>query len=50
MPLIINGFIKLNGAMGLIFTPTNDGIVTSILLGVAGLALYQYRTKNSAAQ
>ena len=50
MPLIINGFIKLNSTMGLIFTPTNEGIVTSILLGVAGLALYGYRMKNSATQ
>jgi hypothetical protein len=48
MPLIINGFIKLNGTAGSIFTPTNEGIVTSILLGVAGLALYQYRMKKSA--
>ncbi len=45
MPLLINGFIKLNGPMGVIFTPTNEGIVTSILFGVAGLMLYQYRTK-----
>ena len=50
MPLIINGFIKLNGTMGVIFTPTNDGIITSILLGVAGLALYQYRMKNNITQ
>lgn len=50
MPLIINGFIKLNGPLGTIFTPTNDGIVTSILLGVAGLAIYQYRMNNKAAR
>ncbi len=50
MPLVINGFIKFNGTMGVIFTPTNEGIVTSILLGMAGLALYQYRTKKGAAQ
>lgn len=50
MPLLINGFIKLNGTMGLIFTPTNEGIFTSILLGMAGLALYQYRMKNSLPQ
>jgi hypothetical protein len=48
MPLLINGFIKLNGTMGTIFTPTNEGIVTSILFGIAGLALYQYRTKKTA--
>jgi membrane protease YdiL (CAAX protease family) len=45
MPLILNGFIKLNGTLGIIFSPTNDGILTSILLGVAGLMLYQYRIK-----
>ncbi len=45
MPLIISGFIKLNGTMGVIFTPTNEGIVSSFLLGVAGLLIYQYRTK-----
>ena len=45
MPLILNGFIKLSGTMGAIFSPTNDGIITSILLGVAGLMLYQYRIK-----
>lgn len=45
MPLIINGFIKTNGTMGVIFTPTNEGIVSSLLLGLAGLAIYQYRMK-----
>lgn len=47
MPLILNGFIKLNGWLGVVFSPTNDGIVTSILLGLIGLALYRYRTKNT---
>ena len=45
MPLILNGFIKLNGWSGTILSPTNDGIITSILLGVAGLFLYRYRTQ-----
>jgi membrane protease YdiL (CAAX protease family) len=45
MPLLLNGFIKLNGALGLFLTPTNDGILPSILFGVAGLLLYQYRMK-----
>ncbi len=45
MPLIINGFIRLNGPLGTIFTPTNEGIFTSILFGVAGWFLYQYRMK-----
>ncbi|HQX01452.1 MAG TPA: CPBP family intramembrane metalloprotease [Anaerolineales bacterium] len=45
MPLLINGFIKVNGPMAPIFTPTNEGIITSILFGVAGWMLYQYRMK-----
>jgi membrane protease YdiL (CAAX protease family) len=47
MPLLINGFIKVNGTMGTIFTPTNEGIVTSLLMGAAGLLLYQRRMKQS---
>jgi len=31
MPLILNGYIKLNGWSGIILSPTNDGIITSIL-------------------
>jgi membrane protease YdiL (CAAX protease family) len=50
MPLIINGFIKLNGPMGVILTPTNEGIVTSILFGVAGWIIYQYRVKKAAQE
>jgi len=45
MPLLINGFIKVNGPMASIFTPTNEGIITSILFGAAGLLIYQYRMK-----
>jgi membrane protease YdiL (CAAX protease family) len=45
MPLIANGFIKVNGAMGVVFTPTNEGILTSLLMGAAGLLLYQRRMK-----
>jgi membrane protease YdiL (CAAX protease family) len=48
LPLIFNGFIKLNGTAGVIFSPTNEGIVTSILLSLAGWILYQYRMKNAA--
>ena len=48
MPLILNGFIKLNGWSGTILSPTNDGIITSILLGVAGLFLYRYRTQKES--
>ncbi len=50
MPLLINGFIKVNGTMGVIFTPTNEGIVTSLLIGTAGLLLYQRRMKQNTAK
>jgi membrane protease YdiL (CAAX protease family) len=50
MPLIINGFIKVNGTMGVIFSPTNEGVFTSILFGVAGWMLYQYRMKQTASR
>ena len=45
MPLILNGFIKVNGAMGTIFTPTNEGIFTSLLMGAVGILLYKRRMK-----
>jgi hypothetical protein len=45
-PLILNRFIKLNGTAGTILSPTSDGIVISILFGVAGWLLYQYRMKH----
>lgn len=47
MPLLLNGFISLQGIPGTIFSPTNDGILTSILFGAAGLMIYNYRLKNS---
>ncbi len=49
MPLLLNGFIKLNGTLGMLFSPTNDGIITFTLLGAAGWLLYQYRMKNQPA-
>mgnify|MGYP002639970943 CR=1 FL=1 len=48
MPLILNGFIERNGWAGIILSPTNDGIIMSILLGVAGVFLYQYRERKIA--
>jgi membrane protease YdiL (CAAX protease family) len=45
MPLIINGFIKVNNTMGVIFSPTNEGIITSLLMGAVGLFLYRRRMK-----
>jgi membrane protease YdiL (CAAX protease family) len=50
MPLLMNGFIKADGAMGAVFTPTNEGILTSLLMGAAGLILYQRRIKNDGIQ
>jgi membrane protease YdiL (CAAX protease family) len=43
MPLIINGFIRLNGPLGILLTPTNEGILTSLLLGGIGLLIYKVR-------
>ncbi|MBI3152319.1 MAG: CPBP family intramembrane metalloprotease [Chloroflexi bacterium] len=48
MPLLMNGFIEVKGPLAPIFTPTNEGIITSILFGVAGWMLYQYRMKKQA--
>jgi membrane protease YdiL (CAAX protease family) len=45
IPLIINGFIKVNGPLGTIFTPTNEGIFVSLLFGVVGLILYRNRKR-----
>jgi membrane protease YdiL (CAAX protease family) len=51
LPLVMNGFIKVNdGIVGTFFTPTSEGIVVNILLGLVGLALYQYRMKNNKIQ
>ncbi len=43
MPLIINGFININLPLGIILTPTNEGLLTSLLLGIAGLAIYRIK-------
>ncbi|MEK6752359.1 MAG: CPBP family intramembrane glutamic endopeptidase [Chloroflexota bacterium] len=48
MPLLINGFIEVKGPLAFIFTPTNEGVITSIFFGVAGWMLYQYRMKKTA--
>jgi len=44
-PLLLNGFIKVNGTMGVIFAPTHEGIFVSILYGVIGWMLYKHRMK-----
>ncbi len=48
MPLIANGFIKANGTLGTIFTPTNEGIITSLVMGAVGWMLYRARMKNAS--
>ena len=48
MPLLMNGFIEVKGPLGFIFTPTNEGVITSLLFGIAGWMLYQYRMKKQA--
>jgi len=44
--LLLNGFIKLNGGLGVVFSPGNDGIIHAILFTLIGLGLYQYRVRN----
>lgn len=46
MPLMLNGFIASNGWLSLLVSPTNDGLLTALLLGAAGWWLYQQRMKN----
>ena len=40
---LLDGFIKLNGGLGIVLSPGNDGIVHSILFGLVGFGLYRYR-------
>lgn len=39
---LLSGFVQLNGGLGLLFSPGNDGVVHSILFALVGLALYRY--------
>jgi membrane protease YdiL (CAAX protease family) len=41
--LLLNGFIKLNGWLGVVFSPGNDGLLHALLFTLVGLGLYQYR-------
>ena len=45
MPLTLNGFITSNNWSSLILSPTNDSIIMSLLMGLAGYWLYRVRTK-----
>jgi membrane protease YdiL (CAAX protease family) len=48
MPLILNGFISSNNWTSLIFSPTNDSILMSLLMGAMGYWLYQKRMKQES--
>lgn len=43
MPLLMNGFIEVKGALAPVFTPTNEGIFVSLLFGVVGWMLMKKR-------
>jgi membrane protease YdiL (CAAX protease family) len=47
LPLLINGFIEVNGPLAPVFTPTNEGLIVSALFGLAGWMLMKYRLKNN---
>jgi membrane protease YdiL (CAAX protease family) len=48
MPLLINGFIEVKGKLAPVFTPTNEGIFVSLLFGIVGIMLMNYRLKQMA--
>lgn len=43
MTLVLNGFIDLNGTLGVILAPTNDGYLVSLILGLVGLLILRSR-------
>lgn len=45
--LLLNGFVQLNGGLGILFSPGNDGLVHSILFALLGVGLYRYRNSSS---
>lgn len=44
---LLNGFVQLNGGLGILFSPGNDGIVHSLLFALVGLGLYRYHNSSS---
>lgn len=48
MPLLINGLIEVKGPFAPVFTPTNEGILVSLLFGVVGWLLMKKRLQNQA--
>lgn len=49
MPLLLNGFIEVKGALAPVFTPTNEGVIVSFLFGLAGWMLMKHRLRISKA-
>jgi membrane protease YdiL (CAAX protease family) len=49
LPLLSYGFVKVNGGLGVLLSPGMEGIVYTTLLALAGIGLYKYRVKNTAA-
>ena len=43
LTLLSNGFVELNGGVGVVFSPGVAGIVFTILFALIGIGLYQYR-------
>jgi len=45
MPLVSDGFIRLQEPLGLVFTPTHDALCVALLFGLAGMALLHRRVR-----
>jgi membrane protease YdiL (CAAX protease family) len=43
---LLDGFVELEGALGAVFSPGNDGVVHSVLFALIGVGLYRYRMRN----
>ena len=43
MPLLMNGFIEVKGPLAPVLTPTNEGVIVSLLFGVVGWWLMKKR-------
>jgi membrane protease YdiL (CAAX protease family) len=41
--LLLDGFVELQGALGVVFSPGNDGILHSVLFALIGVGLHLYR-------
>ncbi len=50
MPLLINGFIKVQGPLAAVFTPTNEGVIVSLLFGITGWLLMKKRLKEQLSK